>query len=1024
MVMQRQEATRTLAFLFTDIEGSTGLWERFPQSMKGSLERHDAILRDAVEGSAGEVVKTTGDGLMAVFGSAYDGVRACLNAQLALANEPWNEAGSLRVRMGLHAGEAARSGDDYHGPAVNRTARIMAAGHGGQVLLSSVAAALVMDELPEGATLRDLGEHRLKDLGRPEHVFQLVSPALPANFPPLATVDDRSRDLPAEPSAFLGRARELEQIEDLLRDGDVRLLTLLGPGGIGKTRLALRVAANLDDVFDDGVFFVDLEATRGAASVLVAIARSVGLADAGEGSQLDELVSRLKDRQCLVVLDNFEQVMTAAVTVARLRDDCPRLRLLVTSREALNVRGEHRFPVPPLALPEDAATHRSAEQLIRYEAIRLFVERAQAVRPDFRLTDENASAVAEICLRLDGLPLAIELATARIGLFSPEALRDRLGSRLTLLRSAARDLPERQQTLRGAIDWSYQLLAPGEQRLFELLSAFAGTRVEAAETVVGSLNGRLAGVDALDGLSSLVDKSLLRRADPGDGEPRFVMLETIREYATERLDELPDFGAAARRAHALYFADFIQSQADAMKGAGRARALATMTAEAENLRLCWRYWLGERDLDRLNSLADGLWSFYEGQGWYRATIELASGFLAVLASTPATPECAATEMTLRMSQARALLSMEGYTSAVEAEYTRALELFESERDRPQLFPVLRSLATFHAFRAEFEKTAQVGREIQALADGEDDPSMRVDGDLLVGYALGFMGDLQAGNEQLDRAITSFEEHDYRSSRFRLGSDPRVPGLTTSAFFLWLLGHPDRSLERADRALALALAVEHPSTRAYALFHTGLLHLWRREPGLVRLRAQGMLEVADDHDLKIWEAIGTFLLGAASVGLGNVEEGLSGIREGMNMYQDMKTPPVFWPMLLSAHAGACAGAGLTDEGLASIDQAIAIVGETSTMPLLPELLLVKGDLLIAAGRANGDGPAPWYRRALESARAREARMSQLRAATRLCRLPQDAADAERSRRLLESVYATFTEGLTTADLTEARGLIEG
>ena len=224
--MQRQEATRTFAFLFTDIEGSTGLWERFPQLMKGSLERHDAILRDAVEGASGEVVKTTGDGLMAVFGSAGDGVRACLRAQLALANEPWNEAGPLRVRMGLHAGEAARSGSDYHGPAVNRTARIMAAGHGGQVLLSGAAAALVVDGLPEGATLRDLGEHRLKDLGRPEHVFQLVCPTLSASFPPLATIDDRARDLPVEPSAFLGRERELEQIEELLRNGAVRLLTL------------------------------------------------------------------------------------------------------------------------------------------------------------------------------------------------------------------------------------------------------------------------------------------------------------------------------------------------------------------------------------------------------------------------------------------------------------------------------------------------------------------------------------------------------------------------------------------------------------------------------------------------------------------------------------------------------------------------------------------------------------------------------------------------------------------------------
>ena len=694
----------------------------------------------------------------------------------------------------------------------------------------------------------------------------------------------------------------------------------------------------------------------------------------------------------------------------------------MTSREALNVRGEHRFPVPPLALPEDAATQRSAEQLIGYEAIRLFVERAQAVRPDFRLTDENASAVAEICLRVDGLPLAIELATARIGLFSPEALRDRLGSRLTLLRSGARDLPERQQTLRAAIDWSYQLLDPGEQRLFELLSAFAGTQVEAVEAIAGSLNGRLAGVDALDGLSSLVDKSLVRRADPGDGQPRFVMLETIREYAAERLDDLPDFGAAARRAHARYFADFIQSQTTELKGAGRARALVTMAAEVENLRLCWRYWLAAQDLDRLNSLVDGLWTFYDGEGWYRATIELASGLLAVLASTPATPERAATEVTLRMSQARALLAMEGYTAAVEAEYARALEL--TAGDRPRSFPVLRSLASYYTARAEFENAAQCGREIQALADRQNDPSMHVDGSVFVGSSLGFLGDLHAGNEQLDRAIASFEAHDYRSSRFRLGSDQRVPCLTTSALFLWLLGWPDRSLERADRALALSVTVEHPSTRAYALFHTGLLHLWRLEPEVVRSRALGMLEVADDNDLRIWRALGTFLLGAASVGLGDVEDGVSGIREGIDLYQDMKTPPVFWPMLLGVRAGACALAGLTDEGLAFADQAVALAGEHSAMPLLPELFLVKGDLLAGADRTTDHGPVFWFRRALESAQALDARMSQLRAATRLCRMPQESSDAQQSRRLLESVYATFAEGFTTADVSAARDLLTG
>jgi len=1021
--MQTRELTRTLAFLFTDIEGSAGRWERFPESMGSALARHDEILRSAVEGAAGEVVKTTGDGLMAVFESARDGVRACLGAQLALADEPWNEAGPLRVRMGLHAGEAAARGRDYHGPAVNRTARIMAAGHGGQVLLSAVVADLVVDDLPEGSTLLDLGEHRLKSLGRPERIFQLVHPRLPTDFPALATIHDRARGLPLETSGLVGREGELNQIEERLQDDAVRLVTLVGPGGIGKTRLALRVAGNLGGVFDDGVFFVELEAARGAASVLVAIARAVGLPDASEDSQLDELVDHLRDRACLLVLDNFEQVTAAASTIARLLDDCPGPKVLVTSREALRIRGEHRFPVPPLTLPEPAARQNSAEQLMRYEAIQLFVERAEAIRPEFRLTDENASAVAEICLRLDGLPLAIELATARISLFSPEALRERLGSRLTLLRSGARDLPERQQTLRATIDWSYELLDPGEQRLFELLSAFAGTRFEAVETVAGTLNGRLGGLDTLDGLASLVDKSLVRQIDAGAGGSRFVMLETIREYAAERLDDLPDFGAAARHAHAIYFTDLIQSHADELTGARRAGARVALAAEAENLRVCWRYWVTERDLDRLNSLVDGLWALYEGQGWYSAAIELASDLLAVLESTPDAPGRAATESMLRMSRARALMAMEGFTSGVEAEYTQALEVIEGESDRPQLFPVLRSLGAFYNYRAEFDKAAQIGREIQALADRQDAPSMRVDGDLQLGASLGFLGELHAGVDQLEAAIASFDAHHYRPSRLRVGSDPRVPCLTTSAFFLWLLGYPDRSLERADRAVELSLTLEHPLTRAYALFHSGLLHLWRREPELVRSRALGTLDIADEHDLPVWNATGTFLLGAALTGLGDVEEGLSGIRGGVGLYRGMKTPPVFWPMLLSVFAAACGKAGLEDEGLGFIDEAVTLVGENSSMPLLPELLLVKGDLLAAADRET-DGPALSYQRALESARVLDARMSQLRAAARLCRLPQGTAEAEQSRRQLESVYATFTEGFTTVDLADARDLIEG
>jgi predicted ATPase len=898
----------------------------------------------------------------------------------------------------------------------------MAAGHGGQVLLSGAAAALVVGELPNGSSLLDLGEHRLKDLGRPERVFQLVHPGLPAGFPPLVTMRDRLRDLPVEPSLFVGREAELARIRDWLRDDSVRLVTLLGPGGIGKTRLALRAAAELGDLSDDGVSFAALDAARDTASVQVAIARSVGLADVGEESQLDEIVARMKDWRRLLILDNFEHVMAATSTVARLLHDCPGLKFLVTSREALNIRGEHLFQVPPLTLPDTAAGLAPAEQLMRYEAILLFVERAQAVRPGFQLTDGNAPAVVEICRRLDGLPLAIELATARLSLFSPDALRDRLGSRLGLLRSGARDLPERQQTLRATIEWSYQLLEPGEQRLFELLSAFAGTRVDAVEMVVDSLNGRLTGVDPLDGLASLVDKSLLRHADHVDGEPRFSMLETIREYATERLAELPDFGACVRRAHAVYFADFIRRQEVKLTGAGRDSALLAMADEAENLRLCWRYWVAERDVERLNGLVDGLWVLYDSRGWYRSTIELTSDLLDVLAATPPTPERTAAEITLRMSQARALMAMYGYTATVEAEYASALALIGGDDQRPQLLPVLRGLASYYNYRAEFEQGAQIGREILALAERQDDPSARVDGNLVLGASLGFLGDLHSGIRQLDAALPWFDAYPRRSSPFRLGNDPRVACLTTSAFYLWLLGYPDRSLERAERAVALASTLEHPSTRAYALFHVGFLHHWRQEWEPVRAHALEVLEVADDDELSIWKAVGTCLLGAASTALGGAELGLAEIARGIDLYQGMKSPPVFWPLLLALRAGACLQAGMTDDGLAFTDEAIGIVGEESRTPFLPELFLVKGDLLAAADGSSDDRPEPWYLRALDTARDSDARMCRLRAAIRLCRLP-GSSDAPERRRLLESAHATFTEGFGTADLVAARALIE-
>jgi predicted ATPase/class 3 adenylate cyclase len=1020
--MHPEPASGTLTFLFTDLEGSTRRWEQFPQAMKAALERHDAILGAAVAGSNGQVLKSTGDGLMAVFASPAGAVSACLTAQRGLADEPWGQTGALRVRMGLHSGEAQTRASDYFGPTVNRAARIMAVGHGGQVLLSAAAAALVVDQLPEGATLLDLGTHRLKDLGRPEHMFQLVHPGLVQEFPPLATLDRHPNNLPTQASTFVGRDAELGAIRQRLDHEAVRLLTLTGPGGTGKTRLALRVAADQIDRFDDGVFLVDLSAVREAEAVPAVTARAIGLTETTDQSLLEELKRQLRDHRELLVFDNFEQVTAAAPTVVELLQDCPGLKLLVTSREALHVRGEHLFSVPPLSLPNGVPGHRSAAELAGCEAVQLFVERAQAVRADFHLTDGNAAAVAEICQRLDGLPLAIELATARINLFSPAALRDRLGSRLRLLRGGARDLPARQQTLRATIEWSYQLLEPGEQRLLELLSVFSSAGFDVIEAVAAEIQQLTeTGVDTLDGLASLLDKSLIRQADPEAEEPRLVMLETIREYAAERLDERPEFRAAAQRAHAAYFADFAQRQWEDLTGQRREAALAAMAADVDNLRLAWDYWVAANDLDQLNKLVDSLWLLYDARSWYHATIELTTDLLTILSSAPATPERAAQEVTLRISLARALMAIKGYTAEVEQAYARALELI-SGRELPQLFPVLRSLASFYNFRAEHDKGAQVGRQILRLAEQQNDASMLVDGHLVLGANLAFLNDLHAGLEHLDKAIGYFASAPSRSRRFRLGNNPGVACFTTSAFILWMLGYPDRAVQRATDAVALATELEHPFTLAYALFHSGFLHLWRREAELVRDRAAGMLQVVEDHDFPIWRALGTCLLGAANTGMGRSEEGLTQIRQGIDLYQGLKTPPVFWPLLLFVQAGAHAQAGKTADGLALIDEALEIAGRGSGMTLLPEFQLLKGDLLLALPKATGANPEPWFQQASDIAKGLDARMSQLRAAIRLCRLWRDQDNADQGTRVLRAVYDTFTEGFTTADLAEARALL--
>ncbi len=529
---------------------------------------------------AGRIFGTEGDALFCVFDSPAAAVVAAATAQRALAGHEWPADSEIRVRMGIHTGEAIATGDDYVGLTLHEVARLMSAGHGGQVLVSNITRQLVSSSLPAGMTLRDLGEHRLKDLSMPERLFQLVGEGLRADFPALRTLSARPNNLPVQLTSFVGRA-ELDEARRVL--AGTRLLTLSGPGGTGKTRLALQLAAEVSDDFPDGVYFVDLDATRDPELVAAAVSAAVGLTTTAGQTPEQGLLEFLHGRKVLLVLDNFEQIVAAAPLVGRLLRELPDLKVVVTSRILLRVYGETDYAVPPLGLP--AANDQgpwTAEEAAKFEAVRLFVERAVAAQPSFALTDENASAIVAIVRRLDGLPLAIELAAARVRILSVEAIGARVDQRLRLLTGGARDLPERQQTLRGAIDWSYDLLEEPDRRMFDRFSIFSGgAYLMQAEPVCGP--PAELGTDVLDGLSSLADKSLVRGTPTADEDPRFVMLATIREYGQEKLAADGDLDDLRAR-HAATFVALVEEAQPHLTAADAPRWLDRLDLDHDNIR--------------------------------------------------------------------------------------------------------------------------------------------------------------------------------------------------------------------------------------------------------------------------------------------------------------------------------------------------------------------------------------------------------------------------------------------------------
>ena len=618
----REPPSGTVTLVFTDIEGSTKLLQRTGDAYADLLDQHRRLLRKSFQAHGGYEVDIEGDAFFVAFASANDAVAAAAEAQHALAGHEWPEDSEIRVRVGVHTGEPRLIEHRYVGLDVHQAARVMAAGHGGQVLISQAT----RDLLDERHNLRDLGEHRLKDLSRPQRLYQLQIEGLAQEFPALKTLENRPTNLPIQPTALIGRARELEEVATLLRREDVHLVTLNGTGGTGKTRLALQVAAELFEEFADGVFFVSLAPIHDPELVIPTIAQTLGVREQAGELLLDTVNEYVRDKQQLLLLDNFEQVSEAAAELAVLLQSAKHLKLLATSRRPLHLSGEHEYPVPPLALPDPDHLAEVAA-LAKYEAVALFIERAQAVQPNFGLTHQNVAAVVEICTRLDGLPLAIELAAARTRILPVQALLERLDQRLKLLTGGAVDLDERQQTMRATIDWSYQLLSEAERILFARLAVFVGgCRLDAAEAV--SDPERTLDLDVLEGVSSLVEKNLLRQRQDAVGEPRFWLLETIREFGLERL-QTNGASEEMHRRHAAYFLDLAERVSSAAGGVDQQRWFDRLDADNANVRAAIE-WTRKSDRRELTlRFATALWPFWAARGHFTEGREILEEEVAV-----------------------------------------------------------------------------------------------------------------------------------------------------------------------------------------------------------------------------------------------------------------------------------------------------------------------------------------------------------------------------------------------------------
>ena len=832
----------TVTFLFTDIEGSTFKWDLQPEWMSHAFTRQETILREIAAAHGGYVYKMIGDAFQIAFDTAVSALNAAIHAQQALQTEPWGDYGPLRVRMALHTGMTEEREDDYVGPLLNRLARLLDVSQGGQILLSQATYELVCDFLPEGVGLRDMGVHRLKDLSRPEHIYQVTAPGLPNNFQPIQTLDSFPHNLPLQLTSFVGREREILEVKRPLL-GD-RFVTLTGPGGTGKTRLGLQVAAELLEFFPDGAWLVEFASIADSTLVPQTVAAVLGIRESAGRPIMTLLTEYLRNRELLLILDNCEHLLSAcAELVAALLKVCPNLCILATSREALDIPGEVTIRVPSLSVPD---IHRipAIEMLTQYESVRLFVERAELIQPDFTLTHTNASSIAQICRRLDGIPLAIELAVARVKVMNVEQVASRLDDRFRLLTGGSRNALPRHQTLRALIDWSFDLLSEPEQKLFRRLSVFAGGwTLEAAEAICSG--DGIESYDVLDLLTQLVNKSLVIPDLESGPETRYRLLETIRQYAREKMMELGGSDKVRER-HLEYYLTLTERAEPELRGPDQIAWLDRLEREVDNIRAALE-WAVVDEIEAGLRIASALYWFWHIRNHKREGIDWLERVISAVPSAQINAKPPNYQALIRgkaLNVAGSLLMMQGMLEQADTFSNESLKIHEDLGldGRQGVAHALWNLSQGAAQRANSEKARELSKKslslyrelndkfgiAQCLDDlggsylargeyqqareiWEEDLNLRKElGDKDgIGWSLSCLGDLAFYQGDPDKAMKLYTES--RNIFREVGNHWAVSrAISGMGFILLAQGNPEHATKLFEEALAFGREMGDPN----------------------------------------------------------------------------------------------------------------------------------------------------------------------------------------------------------------------